>query len=182
MPSRALPPGIGSAIELGMRFARWASAQREEPSPASIMQAFGVSRATAFRYLEAYRSVASIDEPAIVRAPRPSRRSAGAGSRRQQSVPSSLPTWPPPAPDGGTPPASSVGSLVARNSHAETRRPKALIDLKETMRRSGLRKSAIYDHMASGTFPRACKIGVSSRWVDAEVDAWVEDQISARGK
>lgn len=59
---------------------------------------------------------------------------------------------------------------------------KALIDLKETMRRSGLRKSAIYDRMAAGTFPKACKIGVSTRWVDSEVDAWVEAQISARDR
>lgn len=180
MPSRALPPGTGSAIELGMRFARWASAQREEPSPASVMRAFGVSRATAFRYLEAYRGFVSIDDPAIVDAPRAARRSASAGSKRQPSTSSSQPTWPPPAPDGGTPPASPVGSLVARNSHAETRRPKALIDLKETMRRSGLCKSAIYNRMADGTFPKACKIGVSSRWVDAEVDAWVEAQIRIR--
>lgn len=57
---------------------------------------------------------------------------------------------------------------------------KALIDLKETMRRSGLCKSAIYNRMAAGTFPKACKVGVSSRWVDAEVDAWVEAQINAR--
>ena len=66
------------------------------------------------------------------------------------------------------------------NNPAEARRPKALIDLKETMRRSGLRKSAIYDRMASGTFPKACKIGVSSRWVDVEVDAWVEQRIGER--
>lgn len=57
---------------------------------------------------------------------------------------------------------------------------RALIDLKETMRRSGLSKTAIYDRMAAGAFPRACKVGVSARWVDEEVDAWVEKQISAR--
>lgn len=180
MPSRALPPGIGSAIELGMRFARWAAAQREEPSPASIMRAFGVSRATAFRYLEAYRGFVSIDEPLIMEARKPARRGASAGSKPQPSAQRSEPTWPPPAPDGGTPPACSIGSLVARNSPAETRRAKALIDLKETMRRSGLRKSAIYDRMAAGTFPKACKIGVSTRWVDAEVDAWVEQRLEER--
>lgn len=59
---------------------------------------------------------------------------------------------------------------------------KTLIDLKEAMRRSGLCKSAIYNRMAAGTFPKACKIGVSTRWVDAEVDAWVEAQISARDR
>jgi prophage regulatory protein len=57
---------------------------------------------------------------------------------------------------------------------------KAFIDLKEVVRRSGLSKTVIYDRMATGTFPRACKIGVSARWVDAEVDAWIEEQIAAR--
>ncbi|MGN6227119.1 MAG: helix-turn-helix transcriptional regulator [Dyella sp.] len=57
---------------------------------------------------------------------------------------------------------------------------KALIDLKETMRRSGLSKTVIYERMAAGAFPRSCKIGVSARWVDEEVDAWVEAQIAAR--
>lgn len=57
---------------------------------------------------------------------------------------------------------------------------KALINLKETMRRSGLGKTAIYQRMAAGTFPKACKIGVSTRWVDAKVDAWVEAQIASR--
>lgn len=57
---------------------------------------------------------------------------------------------------------------------------KALIDLKETMRRSGLGKTAIYERMTTGAFPKACKLGVSTRWVDAEVDAWVEQQIAVR--
>lgn len=57
---------------------------------------------------------------------------------------------------------------------------KALIDRKETMRRSGLGKTAIYQRMAAGTFPKACKVGASTRWGDAEIDAWVEAQISAR--
>lgn len=57
---------------------------------------------------------------------------------------------------------------------------KALIDLKEVMRRTGLSKTSVYERMAANTFPRVCKVGVSARWVDAEVDAWVEAQISAR--
>ena len=56
----------------------------------------------------------------------------------------------------------------------------SLIDLKETMRRSGFGKTAIYERMAAGTFPQACKVGVSTRWVGEEVDAWVQEWISAR--
>lgn len=60
MPSRGLSPGISSSLELGMRFAHWADLDGVSPTPKRIMCAFGVSRATAFRYLDAYRNFVSV--------------------------------------------------------------------------------------------------------------------------
>ena len=44
----------------------------------------------------------------------------------------------------------------------------------------GLGRSRIYDLIAKGEFPAPIKIGKSSRWVKAEIDSWLSEQIAAR--
>ena len=59
--------------------------------------------------------------------------------------------------------------------------PKILIPLPEVKRRTGKSKSAIYDEMAKGTFPRPVKNGAQAvAWVDQEVDAYIDRKIAAR--
>ncbi|MDR5743244.1 AlpA family phage regulatory protein [Caballeronia sp. LZ029] len=44
----------------------------------------------------------------------------------------------------------------------------------------GLERSAIYARVARGEFPRPVRIGSDAvRWVEAEVVAWIEQQINA---
>jgi len=51
-----LPAGISSRPEFFMRFALWAEQVERFISPEMIANHFGVSRATSYRWLEAWRS------------------------------------------------------------------------------------------------------------------------------
>lgn len=53
-----------------------------------------------------------------------------------------------------------------------------LLRLRQVMDQTGLGSSTIYRHIAAGTFPAPLKIGGhSARWLQASVDAWVENLI-----
>ena len=45
---------------------------------------------------------------------------------------------------------------------------------------TGLQKSAIYQKISDGSFPRPAKIGVVSRWSRREVQAWVQARLQER--
>ena len=62
-----------------------------------------------------------------------------------------------------------------------------LITIRRVKEKTGYRSSAsIYAKMKLGTFPRPIKINDgsdSNRWVESEIDGWIEDQIAAsRGR
>jgi predicted DNA-binding transcriptional regulator AlpA len=46
--------------------------------------------------------------------------------------------------------------------------------------RAGLSRSHAYELMSRGEFPRPVKIGRASRFVTAEVDAWIASRMAAR--
>lgn len=60
----------------------------------------------------------------------------------------------------------------------------ALLRRPEVQRRSGYSRSALYEAMARGEFPRPLKIGMSRSvaWVSSEVDQWIATQIEAAQK
>lgn len=49
------------------------------------------------------------------------------------------------------------------------------IDEVETM--VGLKKTAIYDRIKAGGFPRQYLLGKSARWMESEVLAWMKAQV-----
>jgi prophage regulatory protein len=55
-----------------------------------------------------------------------------------------------------------------------------LLRLPEVMRRVGLKRSAIYQRMSEGKFPKSRSLGVKCAvWVESEISAWIkviEDQ------
>ena len=54
------------------------------------------------------------------------------------------------------------------------------IRMKETCHKTGLSKSSIYDLMNAGTFPKTIKLGGRSvAFVEAEVNAWMEERLTA---
>jgi prophage regulatory protein len=58
---------------------------------------------------------------------------------------------------------------------------KPLLRLTEVKGRTGKSASSIYEAIAAGQFPRPIKVGPrTSAWVEAEVDAWIEDRIRER--
>ncbi len=56
----------------------------------------------------------------------------------------------------------------------------ALLQFASLSQYVGFGRSRIYQLIFEGTFPRPIKVGKSSRWVRAEIDKWLEQQIAAR--
>lgn len=49
-----------------------------------------------------------------------------------------------------------------------------LLRLPEVMRRVGLKRSAIYQRMVEGRFPRSRSLGAKCTvWVESEIDDWI---------
>ena len=46
--------------------------------------------------------------------------------------------------------------------------------------RAGISRSHAYELMAAGKFPRPVKVGRASRFVAAEVDAWIQARVADR--
>jgi prophage regulatory protein len=57
---------------------------------------------------------------------------------------------------------------------AEAMPPTRLLRLPEVIARVGLRRSAIYQRMSEGRFPRSRSLGPKCAvWVEAEIDEWI---------
>jgi len=54
--NREIRPGIGTSLELAIRFATWADEMGDRLSPAAIRDHFNCSRATAYRWFSAYKA------------------------------------------------------------------------------------------------------------------------------
>ncbi len=56
-----------------------------------------------------------------------------------------------------------------------------IIRLPDVQLKTGLRRSAIYQKIADGEFPRQVKLSTRScGWVESEVDAWISARIKRR--
>ncbi len=56
-----------------------------------------------------------------------------------------------------------------------------IIRRREVIYRTGLSNSSIYERVNARTFPAPIRLGAGARasgWVEAEVTAWIEEQIS----
>lgn len=54
-----------------------------------------------------------------------------------------------------------------------------LIRRPEVERRVGLKRSALYDWMAKGKFPKPVHIGGAVAWRESDVDKWIQAQVEA---
>jgi len=58
--------------------------------------------------------------------------------------------------------------------------PARLLRLPEVIARVGLRRSAIYQRMSEGRFPRSRSLGPKCVvWVEAEINDWMRDIVSS---
>ncbi len=63
----------------------------------------------------------------------------------------------------------------------ESPRPLRVLRLQEVESRTGLRRSAIYQHAGRGTFPKPIRLGgKAAGWIESEVEAWITQRIAAR--
>ncbi len=57
--------------------------------------------------------------------------------------------------------------------------PIRFMRLPEVIARVGLKRSAIYQRMSEGRFPKARSLGARCTvWIESEIDQWMRDQIS----
>lgn len=59
-------------------------------------------------------------------------------------------------------------------------KPERLLQFEEVEKRTGVKKSTAYAKMKKGLFPKPIKISARSvRWVERDIDCWIEEQINA---
>jgi len=57
----------------------------------------------------------------------------------------------------------------------------SILRLPDVIKVTGLSRSAIYDQIAAGRFPKQIKLtSRSSGWVESEVLSWLDDRIAER--
>lgn len=61
-----------------------------------------------------------------------------------------------------------------------TQAPRRLLRLKQVLDRTGLPKSTMYSRISAGTFPKQVPVGSSVRWLESEVEAWIQDLVDQR--
>lgn len=73
-------------------------------------------------------------------------------------------------------------ATFAENAPASAPAPR-LLRLPEVMSRVGLRRSAIYQRMSEGRFPKCRTLGPKcSVWVEAEINEWVQSVAEKKSK
>jgi prophage regulatory protein len=65
----------------------------------------------------------------------------------------------------------------ADNSLGEAR----LIRLPAVQERVGMGRTAVYELIKAGKFPRPVKVGAASAWIDVEITRWIEQLAASRG-
>jgi prophage regulatory protein len=72
----------------------------------------------------------------------------------------------------------NVGSKPSTALMAMKRAPDRLLRLPEVERLTGLRRSAIYEQMQRGIFPRSVKVGPrAATWSETDVQGWISDRL-----
>ncbi|MHC1660598.1 helix-turn-helix transcriptional regulator [Stenotrophomonas maltophilia] len=58
--------------------------------------------------------------------------------------------------------------------------PSRLLRRAEVLARVGIAKSTLYSRISAGKFPKPVHLGSSVRWVESEIDSWIQDQMEQR--
>jgi len=57
----------------------------------------------------------------------------------------------------------------------------SILRLPDVIKKTALSRSAIYDMIAKGLFPKQIKLTTrSSGWIQSEVEQWVDDRVAER--
>jgi prophage regulatory protein len=72
---------------------------------------------------------------------------------------------------------------IQEMARTATRAHDRLLRLPDVERLTGLRRSAIYEQMQRGVFPRSVKVGKrAATWSEASVQAWIADRKTGEGR
>ena len=70
---------------------------------------------------------------------------------------------------------------LCESQAVRTNAPLRLIRLPQVMDRVGLKRSAIYQRMTEGRFPKSRLLGSRyTVWLESEIDAWIEAALDGR--
>ncbi|KAG1332447.1 hypothetical protein G6F61_015030 [Rhizopus arrhizus] len=58
--------------------------------------------------------------------------------------------------------------------------PSRLLRRAEVLARVGMAKSTLYLRISAGKFPKPVHLGSSVRWVESEIESWLQDQLEQR--
>lgn len=58
--------------------------------------------------------------------------------------------------------------------------PSRLLRRAEVLARVGMAKSTLYLRISAGKFPKPVHLGSSVRWVESEIDSWIQHQMEQR--
>jgi prophage regulatory protein len=75
---------------------------------------------------------------------------------------------------------STVDFDFAPYAIGQAAKPVRLLSVREVCAWTGMGRTRIYDLMRVGRFPKPVKLGQSSRWASAEVEAFVAASLAAR--
>jgi len=71
---------------------------------------------------------------------------------------------------------NDVAKIEGDDAQVAAARPQRLLRLPEVMHRVGLKRSAIYQRMSEGRFPKSRSLGPKCAvWVESEVEEWILD-------
>lgn len=76
--------------------------------------------------------------------------------------------------------AAPPKEAVSPHSDEAAPLPTRLLRLPDVMARVGMKRSAIYQRMSEGRFPKSRSLGPKCAvWVEAEIDDWIRDVASS---
>ena len=74
---------------------------------------------------------------------------------------------------------NEIAKIEDGDAQVAVPRPQRLLRLPEVMHRVGLKRSAIYQRMSEGRFPKSRSLGPKCAvWVESEVEKWVSDVVA----
>lgn len=73
---------------------------------------------------------------------------------------------------------SAQPAIISHTSAIHQQAPTHLLTLEQVMSRTGMRRTFLYELFATGTIRRA-RVGRSVRYVESDVEAWIQERITA---
>ncbi len=78
------------------------------------------------------------------------------------------------------PDPTSTAAAITPDASLKNASVRRLLPIEEVMDLCGVKRTELYHRIKIKDFPAPVKIGASSRWVSAEVDAWIGRVVAAR--